>query len=234
MQFIATDSCPPLHGSGALKHPCSLTDQLPVLPESSGGVHDGFHLGWNPSISGRNPEHDPVIGHDIQNLQPEEISRLGIGLVPQGRRLFPNLTVEENLQIGALRRQGNDGVTWTHERVFEQFPRIKERLHARADSLSGEEQQMVAIARALVGNVHLLLMDEPFEGLSPVMIEELFEGIDKLRSEVSIMIVEHQLDLVLSLADTAFVLDRGAVSHVGPAKPLLDDLDYRKEKLWIQ
>ena len=93
---------------------------------------------------------------------------------------------------------------------------------------------MVAIARSLVGNVHLLLMDEPFEGLSPVMIEELFEGIDKLQSEVSIMIVEHQLDLVLLLADTAFVLDRGAVSHVEPAKPLLDDLDYRKEKLWIQ
>ena len=174
------------------------------------------------------------IGHDIQNLQPEEISRFGIGLVPQGRRLFPNLTVEENLQIVALRRQGNDGVTWTQERVFEQFPRIKERLHARADSLYGGEQQMVAIARALVGNVHLLLMDEPFDGLSPVMIEELFEGIDKLRSEVSIMIVEHQLDLVLSLADTAFVLDRGAVSHVRQAKPLLDDLDYRKEKLWIQ
>ena len=189
------------------------------------------------SIMGIAPVSDgriTFIGHDIQNLQPEEISRLGIGLVPQGRRLFPNLTVEENLQIGALRRQGNDGVTWTQERVFEQFPRIKERLHARADSLSGGEQQMVAIARALVGNVHLLLMDEPFEGLSPVMIEELFEGIDKLRSEVSIMIVEHQLDLVLSLADTAFVLDRGAVSHVGPAKPLLDDLDYRKEKLWIQ
>ena len=119
-RFLST-----LHGSGALKHPCSLTDQLPVLPESSGGVHDGFHLGWNPSISGRNPEHDPVIGHDIQNLQPEEISRLGIGLVPQGRRLFPNLTVEENLQIGALKRQGNDGVTWTHEHLFEQFPRIK-------------------------------------------------------------------------------------------------------------
>ena len=189
------------------------------------------------SIMGIAPVSDgriTFIGHDIQNLQPEEISRLGIGLVPQGRRLFPNLTVEENLQIGALRRQGNDGVTWTHERVFKQFPRIKERLYARADSLSGGEQQMVAIARALVGNVHLLLMDEPFEGLSPVMIEELFEGIDKLRSEVSIMIVEHQLDLVLSLAETAFVLDRGAVSHVGPAKPLLDDLDYRKEKLWIQ
>ena len=90
------------------------------------------------------------------------------------------MTVEENLQIGALRRQGNDGVTRTQERVFEQFPRIKERLHAHADSLSGGEHQMVAIARALVGNVHLLLMDEPFEGLSPVMIEELFPQITYL------------------------------------------------------
>lgn len=93
---------------------------------------------------------------------------------------------------------------------------------------------MVAIARALVGNVHLLLMDEPFEGLSPLMIEELFEGINRLRGEVSIMIVEHQLDLVLALADTAFVLDRGAVSHVGAAQPLLHDLEYRKEKLWVR
>jgi ABC-type branched-subunit amino acid transport system ATPase component len=93
---------------------------------------------------------------------------------------------------------------------------------------------MVAIARALVGNVHLVLMDEPFEGLSPVMIEELFDAIDNLRNEVSIMIVEHQLDLVLSLADTAFVLDRGSVSHVGPARPLLTDLEYRKEKLWVR
>ena len=166
---------------------------------------------------------------DIQNLQPEEISRLGIGFVPQGRRLFSNLTVEENIKIGALRRTGDSGVTWTHERIFEQFPRIKERLYARADTLSGGEQQMVAIARALAGNVHLLLMDEPFEGLSPVMIEELFEGIDNLRSEVSIMIVEHQLDLVLSLADRAFVLDCGTVSHVGSAKSLLYDLEYRKE-----
>ena len=100
--------------------------------------------------------------------------------------------------------------------------------------LSGGMQQRVGLARALATDAPILLMDEPFEGLSPVMIEELFEGIDKLRKEVSIMIVEHQLDLVLSLADTAFVLDRGAVSHIGPAKPLLDDLDYRKEKLWIR
>jgi ABC-type branched-subunit amino acid transport system ATPase component len=118
--------------------------------------------------------------------------------------------------------------------VYNYFPRLKTRRKSQAGYTSGGEQQMVAIARALVGNVHLVLMDEPFEGLSPVMIEELFDAIDNLRNEVSIMIVEHQLDLVLSLADTAFVLDRGSVSHVGPARPLLTDLGYRKEKLWVR
>ena len=92
---------------------------------------------------------------------------------------------------------------------------------------------MVAIARALVGNVQLLLMDEPFEGLSPLMIEDLFECINRLRSKVSIMIIEHQLDLVLALTDRTYVLDRGIISHDGPARPLLEDLDLRKEKLWV-
>jgi len=172
-------------------------------------------------------------GIDIQGLSPEQVACLGIGLVPQGRRLFANLTVEENLKIGGLKRTGSDGVTWSMERIFEQFPRIKERLHSRADTLSGGEQQMVAIARALSGNVQMILMDEPFEGLSPTMIEELFESINGLRSEVSIVIIEHQLDLVLALADRAFILDRGAISHEGPTKPLLEDLTYRKEKLWV-
>ncbi len=170
---------------------------------------------------------------EIQGMAPEQIACAGIGLVPQGRRLFANLTVEENLKIGGLRRTGTDGVTWSMERIFEQFPRIKERLHSRADTLSGGEQQMVAIARALSGNVQMILMDEPFEGLSPTMIEELFESINGLRSEVSIVIIEHQLDLVLALADRAFILDRGTISHEGPTKPLLDDLEFRKSKLWV-
>ena len=119
------------------------------------------------------------------------------------------------------------------ERIVEKFPRIKDRLHARADTLSGGEQQMVAIARALSGNVELILMDEPFEGLSPTMIEELFESINDLRSEVSLLIIEHQLDLVLALADRAFILDRGVVSHEGPTRPLLEDLEFRKSKLWV-
>lgn len=172
-------------------------------------------------------------GQDIQGMTPEQIACLGIGLVPQGRRLFTNLTVAENLKIGGLKRTSGDGVAWPLERIFEQFPRINERFHSRADTLSGGEQQMVAIARALSGNVQMLLMDEPFEGLSPTMIEELFKSVNSLRDEVSIVIIEHQLDLVLALADRAFILDRGSITHEGPTKPLLEDLSYRKEKLWV-
>jgi ABC-type branched-subunit amino acid transport system ATPase component len=102
-----------------------------------------------------------------------------------------------------------------------------------ADYLSGGEQQMVAVARALSGNIKLLLLDEPFEGLAPAVINELFTVFDKLRSEVSILIVEHNLDLVLALSDRVFALERGQVFHEGPAKALLDDLDYRKKILWM-
>ena len=172
-------------------------------------------------------------GQEIQDLSPEQIACRGVGFVPQGRRLFANLTVEENLKLGALKRVGTDGVTWSMEHIYEQFPRIRDRLHSRADTLSGGEAQMVAIARALVGNVKIILMDEPFEGLSPVMCEELFDCINRLRSEVSIIIIEHQLDLVLALANRVFVLDQGAVSHEGMARPLLENLEFRKEKLWI-
>jgi len=186
-------------------------------------------MGMAPIASGRIVFNET----EIHGLAPEQIAGMGIGLVPQGRRLFANLTVEENLKIGALRRTGGDGVRWDIDRIFQQFPRIRERYHAKADTLSGGEQQMVAIARALAGNVKLVLMDEPFEGLSPVMVEELFETINGLRSEVSIIIIEHQLDLVLALADRAYILDRGEITHDGPAKPLLDNLSLRKEKLWV-
>jgi ABC-type branched-subunit amino acid transport system ATPase component len=172
-------------------------------------------------------------GRTISGLTPERIARMGIGLVPQGRRLFPGLTVEENLGLGGLARRSGDGVIWDREKVFHYFPRVREKLHTKADLLSGGEQQMVAIARALSGNVRLLLMDEPFEGLSPAMVEEVFKTIESLRSEVPLLVIEHHLDLVLSLADRAYVLDRGYVSHEGPAEPLLTDLEFRKQILWL-
>ena len=108
---------------------------------------------------------------------------------------------------------------WDEEKILTFFPRLKERLDTPADYLSGGEQQMAAVARALIGDIRVLLLDEPFEGLAPSVVEELFEAFDKLRSEVSIVIVEHNLDLVLALADHAYVLERGSVVLRGPGAP---------------
>ncbi len=172
-------------------------------------------------------------GREVSGHSPEEIARLGIGLVPQGRRLFPNLTVAENLELGRLRRRGGDGIRWEPERIFEFFPRIRERLDSKAETLSGGEQQMVAIARALSGSLRLLLLDEPFEGLAPAVGETIFVSLDRLRREVPILIVEHDLDLVLALADRVYVLDRGRITHEGPAAPLRADRELRRHVLWV-
>ena len=120
-------------------------------------------------------------GKLISGHSPEHIARAGIGLVPQGRRLFPGLTVAENLRLGGLSRGGGAGVHWDRERIFSYFPRIRDKLDTNADMLSGGEQQMVAIARALSGNVRLLMLDEPFEGLAPAVVEEVFKSLDQLR-----------------------------------------------------
>ena len=124
-------------------------------------------------------------------------------------------------------------MAWSDEKILEFFPRLRARLDTPADFLSGGEQQMVAVARALSGHVRVLLLDEPFEGLAPAVIEELFEAFDRLRQELSIVIVEHNLDLVLALADQAYVLERGSVVHHGPAAALRDDLELRRRVLWM-
>jgi branched-chain amino acid transport system ATP-binding protein len=172
-------------------------------------------------------------GRNLVGLKPPEIARLGIGYVPQGRGLFAGMTVAENLMVGRLRRRTGAGIHWDMDRIFQYFPRLRERLDTPADFLSGGEQQMVAVARAMSGNVRLLLLDEPFEGLAPAVTLELFRVFDALRQHMSIVIVEHNLDLVLALADRVFALERGAVFHQGPAAPLLDDLGYRKQILWL-
>jgi branched-chain amino acid transport system ATP-binding protein len=175
------------------------------------------------------------VGRDIAGMPAPDIARLGVGYVPQGRGLFAGMTVAENLALGRLARptDGSNGVVWSEEKILQYFPRLKDRMRTPADYLSGGEQQMVAVARALSGNVRLLLLDEPFEGLAPTVVQELFTVFDQLRSQVSILIVEHNLDLVLALADRIFALERGAVFHEGAAEPLLTDLAYRKQILWL-
>jgi len=174
-------------------------------------------------------------GRDITRLGAPEIARLGVGYVPQGRQLFAGMTVAENLALGRLARasDGKDAIVWTDREIFEHFPRLKERVNVAADFLSGGEQQMLAVARALCGNVRLLLLDEPFEGLAPNIVRELFDVFDRLRGRASVIIVEHNLDLVLSLADRVFALERGAIVHQGPSEPLLRDIEYRKRILWV-
>jgi branched-chain amino acid transport system ATP-binding protein len=174
-------------------------------------------------------------GREIASMPAPDIARQGVGYVPQGRGLFAGMTVRENLELGRLARptDGKSGVVWSEAQILDYFPRLKERMDVPADYLSGGEQQMVAVARALSANVKLLLLDEPFEGLAPAVVIELFSVFDRLRRHASIIIVEHNLDLVLALADRVFVLERGAVFHHGPAEPLLSDLAYRKKVLWL-
>ncbi|MFL6563456.1 MAG: ABC transporter ATP-binding protein [Burkholderiales bacterium] len=145
--------------------------------------------------------------------------RAGIGYVPQERLIFPSLSVHENLSVAA--RPGR----WSSERVYELFPRLKERRAAMGTQLSGGEQQMLAIGRALMGNPSLLLLDEPLEGLAPIIIELLLVSLKKLISEdsLAIVLVEQHAKVALSVTDTALVLNRGRVTHYGASAELLKD-----------
>jgi len=175
-----------------------------------------------------------MLGAETLARRPSaEITRRGIAYVPQGRGLFAGMSVAENMELGHLRRRTGAGQHWDEDKIFAFFPRIKERWRAPADYLSGGEQQMVAVARALSGDTRLLLLDEPFEGLAPAVVEELFEAFDKLRHEVSILIVDHHLDLALALSDRTVALERGMVTHIGPSAALSKDIDLRRKVLWL-
>jgi branched-chain amino acid transport system ATP-binding protein len=174
-----------------------------------------------------------LLERETVGLPSAEIARRGIGYVPQGRGLFAGMTVADNLVLGRLKRTGGDGIRWNDGRIIEVFPRLAERWNTPADYLSGGEQQMVAVARALAGNVRVLLLDEPFEGLSPAVTQELFGVFDRLREEIAIVIVDHHLDLALALSDRTVVLERGSVTWTGTSALLKDDLELRRKVLWL-
>jgi len=162
-------------------------------------------------------------GESIARLAPETISRKGVGFVPQGRRVFPSLTVREHLLVARRTRDGS-ARTWTIERVLELFPALAARQRQAAGSLSGGEQQMLAIARALMGNPRVLLMDEPSEGLAPVIVAELGRTIARLKQEgQSILLVEQNVNLAFSLADDVVLLNTGRVVFTGAAADAQND-----------
>jgi branched-chain amino acid transport system ATP-binding protein len=158
-------------------------------------------------------------GREIEQLAVYERSRLGIGYVPQEREIFKSLSLEENLTVA--QRPGR----WTLTRVYDLFPRLAERRRATGNQLSGGEQQMLAIGRALMGNPTLLLMDEPLEGLAPIIVESLLKSLKRLIREdsLAVVLVEQSAKLALEMTDRALVLDRGRIAYAGPSRELLDD-----------
>jgi branched-chain amino acid transport system ATP-binding protein len=162
-----------------------------------------------------------LAGQDISRVKPHRRNRAGLGFVPQEREIFPSLTVRENLEVAA--RAG----PWTMQRVIELFPRLGERMTNRGTQLSGGEQQMLAIGRALIGNPTVLLMDEPSEGLAPVIVEELARAMRRLAAEdgLTMVVVEQNTQLALDLAARCIVMDRGRIAYDGPSATLDTDRD---------
>lgn len=170
-------------------------------------------------------------GKNITGTPSHQISRLGIGFVPQERGIFPSLTVEENLTVAS--RPGATG-SWTLARVYKTFPRLQERRSNLGFQLSGGEQQMVAIARALMLNPTVMLLDEPSEGLAPMIVEEIVGILQILKAEgLAILLVEQNLGVALELADTHYVLSKGAVCFVGNSAELRSDARLLKEHLSV-
>ena len=184
-------------------------------------------IGFTPPRSGS----IRFAGKNVERLPPHMIARSGVGLVPQGRRVFPSLTVRENLQIGSVgAREGR----WNLESVFEMFPHLERRSANYGGQLSGGEQQMLAIGRALMSNPLLLLMDEPSEGLAPLIVRGLGETLQKLKETgLAIVLVEQNLPLALSVADTAYIVSKGQVVYHGSPQELRDNEALRTKYLGV-
>ncbi len=160
-----------------------------------------------------------IFGKETTRWPADRIAALGVGYVPEGRRIFPNLSVEENLKV-PLERKGR----WTIDRVYDLFPRLRERKENRGRQLSGGEQEMLAIGRALLLNPKLLILDEPSQGLAPLIVREVFKIVSQMRDEgISVLLVEQNARMSLEIASYAYVLDHGSVVYSGPAKELASD-----------
>jgi len=165
-------------------------------------------IGFTPPQRGR----VIVKGKEVTHLEPNRIAQMGVALIPQGKRIFPSLSVRENLTMAA--RGGGRGEAWSLDKIYSIFPILKERANQRGNLLSGGEQQMLCIGRALMTNPDLLLMDEPSEGLAPLIVQELGDTIKELnRRSLSILLVEQNISLALAVVDYVYVVDKGMIVH---------------------
>ena len=173
-------------------------------------------------------------GTSLARMAPHRIARLGINLVPEGRRLFPRLSVEDNLRLGAYAKRGDPDRFKPLDLVFELFPRLKERLKQRAGTLSGGEQQMLAIGRALMTQPRLLMLDEPSQGIMPRLVDDILDAVTRIRSlGVTILLVEQRLAEALAIADRAYVLQTGRVVMAGAAAEIAGNDEVRRAYLGI-
>jgi branched-chain amino acid transport system ATP-binding protein len=171
-------------------------------------------------------------GRVLGGMGPHEIAAIGVVQVPEGRRIFGRLTVDENLEMGAFTRRDRRGIASDKEQMMVLFPRLRERLKQLGGTLSGGEQQMLAAARALMAHPRVLLMDEPSMGLAPMMVEQVFETIRRINGQgVTILLVEQNAPMALSIADHGYVLESGRVVLDGPGRALLDDERVRRAYL---
>ncbi len=163
-------------------------------------------------------------GRKINGIPGHDVVKLGICQSPEGRKIFQRMTVSENLDLGAFTRNDTAQIALDRERVLELFPRLRERITQKAGTMSGGEQQMLAVARALLGNPSLLLLDEPSMGLAPVLVDLIFETIETIRAQgTTVLLVEQNALAALEIADYAYVLESGHLNMEGPAEKLLDD-----------
>jgi branched-chain amino acid transport system ATP-binding protein len=186
------------------------------------------------SIMGLTPPLDGTItfkGEPINGLEPYQIARKGIGVVPQGRGIFPSLSVKENLEIAARdnRREG----AWNLDRVYEQFPILKERASFAGNLLSGGEQQMLAVARALMANPELLIMDEPSEGLAPMVVKQIGQIICDLKGKLTVFLAEQNFNMALNAADYVYVVSKGAVVWEGVPADLRNNEEVKQKWLGV-
>jgi branched-chain amino acid transport system ATP-binding protein len=209
---VAAGECVALLGRNGVGKTTTLRSIMGLSPPQAG------HIVWQ--------------GRDIRGWPPFRVARAGIGLVPEDRRIFAELTVWENLDIASRRSHSGRGPGWTVERVFDLFPPLHELAGRAGGYLSGGEQQMLTIARALMGNPELLLLDEPSEGLAPLVVDRLREQVGRLKREgLTILLAEQNVAFSLALADRVYVLEKGQISFSGAAARLREDEALRRRLL---